>query len=186
MVLATLQKALPAQAASVAETPCTSCPCKRKPGRSSPVTVAPTPQVVCGSAVATVTFAASAVTAATPDPAPSKPDAGGKNDGLPPWVSVRVGALAAAGWFLLLGLVLLAMALRGPGRIQFHVPLTFGGRGYGWEASRSLGLLASSVVCSLLAVLLLLQLVNGMHGKADPAKNDKPASSTAVAKAPGS
>ena len=155
--------------------------------------VAPTPQVVCGSAVATVTFAASAVTTATPDPTPPKPDVGGKvtatgdkTDGLPPWwVSARVAALAAAGLFLLLGMVLLGMALGGRERIQFHVPLTFGGRGYGWEASRSLGLLASSAVCSLLAVLLLLQLVNGVHSKADPPRNDKPASSTAAARTSG-
>jgi hypothetical protein len=140
-----------------------------------------------------VNFPPFAILATTPDPAPPKSDVEDKGgakdgkDGLPSWVTVQTGALAAAALFLLLGVVMLGLALRGTGRILFQIPLTFGGRGYGWEASRPLGLLASSAACFVLAVLLLLQLVNGSRGKADkPPEREGAAASAAKTKASGS
>jgi hypothetical protein len=177
-----------AAASAVSAAPCASCPCQPKPGGKPPPKPAPAPQVACASPVITLNVVNGA-DAVAPASAPSKPaekksddkkgDGGDAIDGLPAGFNARAAALAVAGCFMLLGLVLLVLALiqtgqRQRGRILLQVPLTFGGRGYGWEASRPLGLLVSGGVCFLLAVLLLLQLLSGARGKAEPPKVEKP------------
>lgn len=159
---------------------CASCSCKRKAGGAGTAKPPPASPVVCGNAVATVNVAGIAGAAAQAS-APSKTDdakggLGDAIDSLPAGINARAAALLATGFFMLLGMALLSWALmsnRRRGRIMLQMPLTFGGRGYGWEATWPLGMLVCSGVCFALAVLLLLQLLNSSHVKPAAAKPDK-------------